>query len=231
MGKSNIGRIFGVCDQAGIWIGCGRRLGRVLAVIVALVLTVAAAGAQSSGGIHTDGTAFKDDQGRTLILRGVNLGGTSKIPAKTSSDPRTVSFVGRPFPLAQADEHFRRLQSWGFTFERLIVTWEAIEHAGPGVYDKAYLDYLHELVKRANRYGIRVVIDLHQDFYSRASGGDGAPYWTLSKIGLLPDRTMNPEHRRSNRLAGRDIGRRLQPAYRLTQWKRCCGQEMISLQI
>jgi hypothetical protein len=86
----------------------------------------------------------------------------------------------------------RRLQSWGLTFERLIVPWEAIEHAGPGVYDKAYLDYLHELVKRANSYGIRVIIDLHQDFYSRASGGDGAPYWTVTKLGLLPDRTNEP---------------------------------------
>jgi len=162
----------------------------MLAAIAVFVLALGTVWAQSMTGIHTDGTAFKDEKGRTLILRGVNLGGTSKIPAKTSSDPRAVSFVGRPFP--QADEHFRRLQGWGLTFERLIVPWEAIEHAGPGVYDKAYLDYLHELVKRANTYGIRVVIDLHQDFYSRASGGDGAPYWTLSKLGLLPDRTNEP---------------------------------------
>jgi hypothetical protein len=168
------------------------RSAKTLLAAATFLLMIGTAGAQFSSGIHTEGTAFKDDQGRTLILRGVNLGGTSKIPAKTSSDPRAVSFVGRPFPLAQADEHFRRLQSWGFTFERLIVPWEAIEHAGPGVYDKAYLDYLHELVKRANTYGIRVVIDLHQDFYSRASGGDGAPYWTLSKIGLLPDQTNEP---------------------------------------
>jgi hypothetical protein len=172
---------------------CGRRPSWMLIAVSAFMLMIgSSARAQSSGGIHTDGTAFKDGQGRTLILRGVNLGGTSKIPAKTSSDPAAVSFVGRPFPLDQADEHFRRLQSWGLTFERLIVPWEAIEHAGPGVYDEAYLEYLHELVKRANAYGIRVIIDFHQDFYSRASGGDGAPYWTLSKIGLLPDRTNEP---------------------------------------
>jgi len=172
---------------------CGRRPSWMLIAVLAFMLMIgSSARAQSSGGIHTDGTAFKDGQGRTLILRGVNLGGTSKIPAKTSSDPAAVSFVGRPFPLDQADEHFRRLQSWGLTFERLIVPWEAIEHAGPGVYDEAYLEYLHELVKRANAYGIRVIIDFHQDFYSRASGGDGAPYWTLSKIGLLPDRTNEP---------------------------------------
>jgi Glycoside hydrolase family 5 C-terminal domain/Cellulase (glycosyl hydrolase family 5) len=179
-------------DKAHTSIAFGGRPAKVLTAAAAFILIIGTAGAQSSSGIHTDGTAFKDDQGRTLILRGVNLSGTSKTPAKTSSDPRTVSFVGRPFPLAEADEHFRRLQSWGLTFERLVVPWEAIEHAGPGVYDKAYLDYLHELVKRANPYGIRVIIDLHQDFYSRASGGDGAPYWTLSKIGLLPDRTNEP---------------------------------------
>ncbi len=165
---------------------------RATRVLTSLILLIGSARAQSSGGIHVDGTAFKDDQGRSLILRGVNLGGTSKIPARPSSDPQTVSYVGRPFPLAQADEHFRRLQSWGLTFERLIVPWEAIEHAGPDVYDKEYLDYLHELVRRANAYGIRVIIDLHQDFYSRASGGDGAPYWTLSKLGLLPDHTNEP---------------------------------------
>jgi Glycoside hydrolase family 5 C-terminal domain/Cellulase (glycosyl hydrolase family 5) len=179
-------------DKAHPSIAYGRRPAKMLTTVAAFILMFGTAGAQSPGGIHTDGAAFKDDQGRTLILRGVNLSGTSKTPAKTSSDPRTVSFVGRPFPLTQADEHFRRLQSWGLTFERLIVPWEAIEHAGPGVYDKAYLDYLHELVKRANSYGIRVVIDIHQDFYSRASGGDGAPYWTLTKLGLLPDSTNEP---------------------------------------
>jgi len=177
-------------DLAHEWVG---RPGRVLtAGFAAVILMMGTARAQSLSGIHTEGTAFKDDQGRTLILRGVNLGGTSKIPARTSTDPVEISFVGRPLSLMQADEHFHRLQSWGLTFERLIVPWEAIEHAGPGVYDKAYLDYLHELVKRADSYGIRVIIDLHQDFYSRASGGDGAPYWTLSKVGLLPDRTNEP---------------------------------------
>ena len=147
MDKMNIWRTYKAWDKAHPSMGCGRGLTKVLTGTAAIVLMIGTAGAQSSGGIHTDGTAFKDDQGRTLILRGVNLSGTSKTPAKTSSDPRKVSFVGRPFPLTEADEHFRRLQSWGLTFERLIVPWEAIEHAGPGVYDKAYLDYLHELVK------------------------------------------------------------------------------------
>ena len=143
--------------------------------------------------IHLDGSNFKDEKGRTLILRGVNLGGSSKVPARPDGatwkrdgfyDHRNVSFVGRPFPLAEADEHFRRLRAWGFTFLRFLVTWEAIEHAGPGIYDEAYLDYVRALVEKAGEYGLDVFIDPHQDVWSRFSGGDGAPGWTLEAAGF-----------------------------------------------
>src|SRR5579863_3613150 len=138
--------------------------------------------------IRTEGAAFKDEAGRTLILRGVNLGGDSKMPFTPKSDPRAVSYIGRPFPLAQADEHFRRLQAWGLTTERLIVPWEAVEHSGPGQYDTAYLDYLYAIVSKARAYDIKVYIDPHQDSWSRAFGGDGAPYWTSQAVGLGVDR-------------------------------------------
>ncbi len=143
--------------------------------------------------IHTDGIYFKDEHGRTLMLRGVNLGGSSKVPFTPNGatyiregffDHRRVSFVGRPFPLSEADEHFARLRSWGLTFLRLLVTWEAIEHAGPGLYDESYLDYLYQVVRKAGEYGISLLIDPHQDVWSRFSGGDGAPGWTLEAVGF-----------------------------------------------
>lgn len=143
--------------------------------------------------IGVDGSWFKDEYGRTLLLRGVNLGGSSKVPfspdgATYRSDGffnhRQVSFVGRPFPLEQADEHFSRLKRWGFDFLRFLVTWEAIEHAGPGLYDQAYLDYVHGIIRKADEHGIRLFIDPHQDVWSRFSGGDGAPGWTFEKVGL-----------------------------------------------
>jgi hypothetical protein len=92
--------------------------------------------------------------------------------------------VDRPFPLAEADKHFTRLREWGFTFIRFLVTWEAIEHAGPGQYDQEYLDYVSTLVEKAGQHGIRLFIDPHQDVWSRFSGGDGAPGWTMEAVGF-----------------------------------------------
>jgi len=144
-------------------------------------------------GIRIEGPNFKDPYGRTLMLRGVNLGGSSKVPSRPDGathkpegffNHREVSFVGRPFPLDEADEHYRRLRAWGLTLLRFVITWEAIEHAGPGKYDQEYLDYLHNVVARAAKYGLTVFIDMHQDMWSRFSGGDGAPGWTLEAAGF-----------------------------------------------
>lgn len=143
--------------------------------------------------ILIDGRWFVDEHRRKLMLRGVNLGGSSKVPTQPNGatwnkegfyDHRSVSFVGRPFPLEEADEHFARLRHWGFTFLRFLVTWEAIEHAGPGIYDQDYLEYLQATIEKAAQHGIWMFIDPHQDVWSRFSGGDGAPGWTFEIAGM-----------------------------------------------
>ena len=143
--------------------------------------------------IKVEDGKFWDPTGRQLFLRGINLGGSTKVPfsPKLPSHVREnffngkdISFVGRPFPLEEADQHFQRLQSWGFHFVRFLVTWEAIEHQGPGIYDQEYLDYLRAVVQKAGIYGINVMIDPHQDVWSRFTGGDGAPLWTLELAGF-----------------------------------------------
>lgn len=93
------------------------------------------------GPLKAEARFFTDaNSGRTVFLRGVNLSGSTKQPFTPDLpsykldgffDHKDVSFVGRPFPLNEADEHFARLRSWGFNFLRFLINWEAIEHSGP----------------------------------------------------------------------------------------------------
>jgi hypothetical protein len=147
---------------------------------------------QTLGKLGIHGRWFVDGYGRRVILRGVNLGGDCKVPAPRGGtnfpsdflDHRTVSFIGRPFPLADAPQHFERLRHWGFNCLRLLTTWEAVSHAGPDQFDTAYLDYFARICEMAGEYGFYVFVDFHQDVWSRMSGGDGAPGWTFEAVGL-----------------------------------------------
>ncbi|CED85016.1 Glycoside hydrolase, superfamily [Phaffia rhodozyma] len=139
--------------------------------------------------IKTRGRHFVDSKGRVLWLRGANVGGASKVPSPSSMDlpldrHREVSYINRPFPLSEADDHLARLASWGFNILRITVTWEAIEHAGRGQYDHDYLQYLTKLLALLPRYSLRAFVVFHQDVWSRLSGGSGAPGWTLEAVGF-----------------------------------------------
>lgn len=144
-------------------------------------------------------THFQDPNGRTLLLRGVNLA-DGKFPTgqpshllsslDTSAEATSqISYVDSPLRLAEAPTHLRKLRALGFNVLRLPVVWEALEHAGPGVYDSAYIAYVRSLVALCNdkRVGLRVVINPHQDLFSRFAGGSGAPMWALHACGLDPD--------------------------------------------
>lgn len=128
---------------------------------------------------------FRDKHGRFLLLRGANVAACSKLPNANKEsaqypnpgfyEHRNVDFVGRPFPLEDAPEHFQRLRLWGMTVLRVLVPWEALEHEGPGIYDQRYIEYLRQLFTLAHDFGMKIVIDPHQDAWSRFSGGSGAP--------------------------------------------------------
>ncbi|KAI0703877.1 glycoside hydrolase family 5 protein [Cerioporus squamosus] len=145
--------------------------------------------AGTGGKLYVHGRHFVDGYGRVCNLRGVNLSGNCKTPVNHDHDSfpanhADVTFVGRPFPLEDAPDHFARLRRWGLTFVRFLITWEAVEHTAPGVYDMEYLEYVRKLLSMMPQYGLIAFVALHQDVWSRYTGGSGAPAWTLEAVGF-----------------------------------------------
>ncbi|GAA5931458.1 uncharacterized protein JCM15063_001473 [Sporobolomyces koalae] len=147
--------------------------------------------------VHASEAHFRLNDGRTILLRGINLAASAKTPvgqpgAKLEgfwegAKSGQLDFVGRVLELDQADLHLERLKSWGFNVLRFVTTWESIEHEGPGKYDQAYFDYVVQLLRKCKEWGFYVYMDPHQDLWSRFSGGSGAPYWTILACGLEPE--------------------------------------------
>lgn len=115
---------------------------------------------------------FCDGHGRQIVLRGINVAGDAKFPSKPDQPSHVaddffegdrVSFVGRPFPRDEAPLHFSRLKRCGYNTIRYVFTWEAIEAAGPGLYDEGWIDETIEVLRVARSYGFYVFMDPHQD--------------------------------------------------------------------
>lgn len=113
------------------------------------------------GTLRLDGRWIRDPHGRALMLRGFNLSADAKIPPHL------------PIP---DEHHLDRLASWGMNCIRLVHVWEALEPRR-GYYDEVHLSKMVDLVQAAWRRGIYTIIDMHQDLFSRALGGSGAPIW------------------------------------------------------
>jgi hypothetical protein len=127
--------------------------------------------------LRIDGHRFRDAEDREVTLHGINCAADAKFP-KTPDQPShvadkffdgdDVSFVGRPFSVEDAAEHFARLRGWGYNTIRYIFTWEAIEHAGPGKYDEEWIQHTIAVLRKAKEFGFYIFMDPHQDVVSRA---------------------------------------------------------------
>jgi len=122
--------------------------------------------------LRAEGNYFKDSKGRVVLLRGVNATGDAKVP---------------PFRTLIDASKLDPLPGWGINTVRLLFTWEAFEPTRCN-YDNSYLDYYEQVVNAAEARGLNVIVDFHQDAYSRYSlngCGEGFPSWAVhSSIGL-----------------------------------------------
>jgi endoglycosylceramidase len=77
----------------------------------------------------------------------------------------------------------RLATDWGFNFVRYLILWDALEPQ-PGEYSQSYLNKVEDRMDWFAEAGIHVVIDMHQDVYSRVFCCDGAPAWAIRDDGL-----------------------------------------------
>jgi endoglycosylceramidase len=116
-----------------------------------------------------------DGEGRVVALRGVNARvlGVFDVTWSASQPPLM------PIPAFTASDA-AGLREFGFDALRLPLSWSAIEPNMTGGYDESYLDAVAKVVGYCHDAGVRVLLDLHQDDYSKMMGGDGAPLWAIS---------------------------------------------------
>lgn len=130
-----------------------------------------------------DGQMFRDTAGRQVLLRGVNAGGRSKFPPYFPFPFQESGYPGQEdadsFDV-EMTRYVDKLEEWGLNVVRLPFSWEAVEPVR-GQYDTVFLERLGRYAQHISDRGIRVILDFHQDVFSRAFCGDGFPLWALEE--------------------------------------------------
>ncbi|BDA45878.1 probable endoglycoceramidase at N-terminal half [Coccomyxa sp. Obi] len=115
------------------------------------------------------GKFFYDQHGRVVIMRGLNVLPSAKVPDfEPIKDLSTLDTI----------------KPYGVNAVRLLFIWEAWE-TSPNVYDASYLAYYEGVLNYLwQQLGIKSIVDVHQDGLSRyllKGCGDGFPRWWLLK--------------------------------------------------
>lgn len=116
---------------------------------------------------------FRAPDGRVVILRGMNARVAGLFDV-TFNDGRTALETIPPF----GDDDAARMASLGFNLLRLPLSWSAFEPQPDG-YSPQFLDTLMHVVAACRDHSIYVLLDMHQDAWSKEIGEDGAPLWAI----------------------------------------------------
>src|SRR4051794_33638316 len=141
-------------------------------------MLLAPAAAAPSPRLHAAGGELRDEQGRSVMLRGVNLPWGLRVP-QVATQPRV-----------SADQDAAQIATLGFNVARLQLSWKAIEpgHAGPNdpaicnpgprsdprQWDQphavAYLDRVDQVVDALQRHRITTLFQIAQYGYNDRLG-------------------------------------------------------------
>jgi hypothetical protein len=123
--------------------------------------------------VHVAGGVFRDGMGRQLLFRGYNAKVNGIFDAQFD-DGRAPNETFPDFDEASA----AKFEELGFDVLRLPINWSAIEPK-PRKYSDAFFAKVDAILDMAQRHHFRVILDMHQDAYSKEIGEDGAPLWAI----------------------------------------------------
>ena len=118
--------------------------------------------------VGTTGDWLTNSDGQVVILHGLN-------------DVYKVA-PGEPSADGFSDDDAAFLAENGFNAVRVGVIWSDLEPE-PGVFNADYLNSIEQTVQTLGNNGVYSILDFHQDAYSTAFGGEGAPDWAVQTDG------------------------------------------------
>jgi len=139
---------------------------RYRSLLLALGLAAGCAAEGEPARWHVSNGFLRDPEGRAAILRGMNLSGEHK---------------QSPYFGFHTEADLRRVRdAWGMNSLRFLLIWAAVEPQR-GQFDERYLDEVARRLEWAERAGLTVILDMHQDVFGPGFGGDGAPRWACDE--------------------------------------------------
>ncbi len=132
-----------------------------------------APGRTDPAAVHVEGATFRDGQGRQLLFRGYNTK-VNGIFDVTFDDGRIPNYT---FPSFDEDGA-KKFEELGFNAMRLTINWSALEPHSLQ-YAPAFFDKVEAILAMARAHHFYVILDMHQDGYSKEIGEDGAPLWAI----------------------------------------------------
>ncbi|MCW2999444.1 MAG: hypothetical protein JWN65_2993 [Solirubrobacterales bacterium] len=127
------------------------------------------------GPVGHAGRWLVDRAGRVLVTHGLNL--VAKRPPYL------------PSRLGFGADDARWIRAQGFTSVRLGIIATGVQPTR-GPFDEAYLDDIAATIRILHAAGLMTLVDLHQDYYTESTGGQGFPGWMvhdrpgLARLGL-----------------------------------------------
>jgi hypothetical protein len=120
-----------------------------------------------SAPVYSSGTQLVDHQGRSVVLRGVNIRAAGFFDA----------YHGQlPLPPFTADDCRVLGEELGMNSLRLPINWSLLEPTRGNI-DQAFVMQVRQIAAACAQHGVYTFVDLHQDGWSKYLGFDGAPFW------------------------------------------------------